>query len=168
MPQPPQRVRRGHLRQQQRRSAPGVEARLGASGSNCTGCGRAARRSAVTTSFSKNAKLNVVQGWEGRRIRAAPSAPRPWPSAETSSARGRRPLRIVKLVDDLRPSNRRLQAAENSLRMLNCWASVFSPVEESRARLGNKFGMNMSRSSLVLWADRRFAPPAVLSHHFIQ
>ena len=49
--------------------------------------------------------------------------------------------------------------------MLNCWASVFSPVEESRARLGNKFGMNMSRSSLVLWADRRFAPPADRSHH---
>ena len=102
--------------------------------------------------------------WIGKN-RAAPSAPRPWPSAETSSARGRRPLRIVKLVDDLRPSNRRLQAAENSLRMLNCWASVFSSVEESRARLRNKFGMNMSRSSLVLWADRRFAPPAVLSHH---
>ena len=32
----------------------------------------------------------------------------------------------------------------------------------------SKFGMNMSRSSLVLWADRRFAPPADRSHHFIQ
>ena len=53
--------------------------------------------------------------WIGKN-RAAPSAPRPWPSAETSSARGRRPLRIVKLVDDLRPSNRRLRATENSLR----------------------------------------------------
>ena len=53
--------------------------------------------------------------WIGKN-RAAPSAPRPWPSAETSSARGRRPLRIVKLVDDLRPSNRRLQASACMMR----------------------------------------------------
>ena len=50
--------------------------------------------------------------------------------------------------------------------MLSCWESVFS--YDRRDKVRSKFGMNMSRSSLVLWADRRFAPPAVRSHHFIE
>ena len=70
-----------------------------------------------------------------------------------------------------RQARRRSQAKQSKIAgygelppMLNCWDSVFS-YDDRRDKVGSKFGMNMSRSSLVLWADRRFAPPADRSHH---
>ena len=72
-----------------------------------------------------------------------------------------------------RQARRRSQAKQSKIAgygelppMLSCWESVFS--YDRRDKVRSKFGMNMSRSSLVLWADRRFAPPADRSHHFIQ